>query len=141
MAYGIYSQCENEENNHRIIIPIQIKFARCTTDLFAVIYPEVERIFRLQFEDRCIQKWVVDQYISELDKIESYVMDIIDNLGTMICDDKEVLRDYVHFAVRLAGDLAQHRLEFLPIQMKTIMRGYADSCIILEEDEDEAKDI
>lgn len=139
MAYGIYSQFENEENNPRIIEPMQIKFARCTTDLFAVIYPEVERIFTLKFEDRVIQKWVVDEYTSELDKIESYVMNIIENLGTMVCDDKGVLRDYVHFAVRLAGDLAQHRLEFLPIQMKTIMRGYADSCIILEEDEDEAR--
>lgn len=131
MKYGIYSQCENKENNHRIIEPMQIKFARCTSDLFAVIYPEVERIFTLKFEDRCIQKWVMDQYISELDKIESYVMNIIENLGTMVCDNKEVLRDYVHFAVRLAGDLAQNRRRFLPIQMKTIMRGYADSCIIL----------
>lgn len=139
MAYGIRSLCENEENKHRIIEPMQIKFARCTTDLFAVIYPEVERIFTLKFEDRCIQKLVFDEYISELDKIESYVMNIIENLGTMVWDYKGELRDYVHFAVRLAGDLAQHRLEFLPIQMKIITRGYADSCIILEEDEDEAK--
>lgn len=139
MAYGIHSLCENEENNHRIIEPIQIKFARCTTDLFAVIYPEVERIFTLKFEDRCIQKWVMNEYINELDKIESYVMNIIENSGTMVCDNKEVLKDYVHFAVRIAGDLAQYRLKFLPIQMKRIMRGYADSCIILEEDDDEAK--
>lgn len=136
MTYGIYSICENEENNHRIIEPIQIKFARCTTDLFAVIYPEVERIFTLKFEDRCIQKWVVDQYISELDKIESYVMNIIENLGTMVCNDKERLRYYVHIAVRVAGDLTQRRLEFFPIELKTIMRGYTDSCIILEEDEE-----
>jgi hypothetical protein len=131
MACGIYSLCENKENM-RIIEPMKIKFARSATDLFAVIYPEVERIFTLKFEDRCIQKWVVDQYIWELDNIERYVMEIIENFGTLVCEDTEVVRDYVHFAVRLAGDLVQNRLGFLPIQLKTIIKGYADSCIILE---------
>lgn len=76
MAYGIYSQCENEENNHRIIEPLQIKFARCTTDLFAVIYPEVERIFTLKFEDRCIQ-----------------------NLSRTILRDSRKVREWHHFRI------------------------------------------
>ncbi len=105
------------------------------TELLAVVYPEVEFLYRSGFESRVIDKFAYDQLQYELDKIQDHVLILLKNCGSTLYGsakskyflNEDELKCCIGRAVYAAAELARLRTKYLPIQIGEIMRGFRES--------------
>lgn len=105
------------------------------TELLAVVYPEVEFLYRSGFEDRILDKFAHDQLQYELERIQDHVLILLKNYGSALYGsakskyflNEDELKCCIGRAVYAAAELARLRTKYLPIQIGEIMEGFRES--------------
>lgn len=105
------------------------------TELLAVVYPEVEFMYRSEFEDRIIDKFAHDQLIFELERIQDHVLILLKECGSALYGstkskyflNESELKCCIDRAVYAAAELASLRVKYSPIQICEIMEGFRES--------------
>lgn len=114
------------------------------TELLAVVYPEVEFMYRSGFEDRIIDKFAHDQLMFELERIQDRVLILLKECGSALYGsskskyflNEEELNGCICRAVYAAAELAALQAMFLPIQFGEIMEGYRESVMRYRHEEE-----